>query len=84
VAEDTRTFKKYQVTGTAEIRDGRTDEFVQPGGMVELTEESRTLMVRMPTGLEPVEQAGTNVNALLYGGFIAEVADSPAKAEKRA
>lgn len=84
MAEDARTFKKYQVAGSVEILDGRTGEFVQPGGVVELTEESRTLTIRTPNGLEPFEQQGVNVNALLYGGFIAEIADVPAKAEKKA
>lgn len=84
MAEDPRAFKKYQVIGTVGIQDGRSGEFVAPGGVVELTEESRMLTIRTPNGLEPFEQGGTNVNALLYGGFIAEPADAPAKAEKKA
>lgn len=83
--QDTRTFRKYRVTGSVEMLDGRTGAFVPPGEVVELTTESRVVTVRTPTGLEPLEQAGTNVNALLYGGFIEEIPeDAPAKAEKKA
>jgi hypothetical protein len=83
---DTRTFRKYLVSGSAEIRDGRTEKLAFPGDVVELTEESRVVMIRQPNGLEPFEIGGTNVNALLYGGFIEEIPEdtAPAKAEKKA
>lgn len=86
MAEDPRTFKKYKVIGSADIRDGRTGENVLPGGVVELTEESRTVMIRQPTGLEPFEMGGTNINALLYAGFIEEIPEDapPAKTGKQA
>lgn len=80
--EDTRTFKRYKVTGPVEIKDGRSGELVAPGGVVELTEEARMLTVRGPNGPQPWEDGGTNVNALLYAGLVEPVADAPAKASK--